>query len=55
MLRRLHRQAVEVSEGKLERKKSKRQRIVQFFRSRKQKPQDTDDVPVRPPPKLYET
>ncbi|KAF2829747.1 hypothetical protein CC86DRAFT_316926 [Ophiobolus disseminans] len=49
MLRRLHKQAVEVSEEKLQKKKSKRQRIVQFFRSRKQKPQGHDDVPIRIP------
>jgi hypothetical protein len=47
MLRRLHRQAVEdVGEGKLERKKSKRQRIVEFFRSRKGKTQGGGEVPV---------
>lgn len=49
MLRRFHKQAVEVSEAKLERKRSKRQRVVEFFRSRKQKPQGRDVAPVRPP------
>ncbi|KAF2027498.1 hypothetical protein EK21DRAFT_71723 [Setomelanomma holmii] len=46
MLRRLHKHVVEVNEeGKLERKKSKRQRIVQFFqRSRKQTPQNHDQA-----------
>jgi len=43
----MHRQAVEeVGEGKLERKKSKRQRIAQFFKSRKQKSTTTEDAPV---------
>jgi hypothetical protein len=51
-LRRLHKQAVEVGDGKLERKKSKRQRIVHFFRSKGPKSQSGDGVvvAVRPPP-----
>ncbi|CAO2651033.1 Nn.00g093300.m01.CDS01 [Neocucurbitaria sp. VM-36] len=48
MLRRLHMEMVEESDRKLERKQSKRQRIVQFFRWKKQKPQSHDEVPVRP-------
>jgi hypothetical protein len=47
MLRRLHKQAVEVSDVKLEGKKSKRQRIVRFFRLRGHKPEIHDEVPVR--------
>ncbi|KAF1851951.1 uncharacterized protein K460DRAFT_401950 [Cucurbitaria berberidis CBS 394.84] len=44
MLPRLHTEMVEDSDTKLERKRSKRQRIVQFFRWRKQKPQSHDEV-----------
>ncbi|KAH7090511.1 hypothetical protein FB567DRAFT_520029 [Paraphoma chrysanthemicola] len=48
MLRRLHKQEVEVSAGKLERKKSKRQRIVQWLsRSRKQKAGSHDENPPK--------
>ncbi|KAJ4368931.1 hypothetical protein N0V83_006013 [Neocucurbitaria cava] len=39
---------VEDSGRKLERRQSKRQRIVQFFRWRKQKPQSHDVISVRP-------
>jgi hypothetical protein len=49
MLRKLHKQVVEEAPGKLERKRSKRQRIVQFFRSRKQQPELQGKVPVCPP------
>ena len=45
--------ATEAGDGKLERKKSKRQRIVHFFRSRKQAPEVHDEVPVRIPLTLF--
>ncbi|KAH4339137.1 hypothetical protein HBH98_209300 [Parastagonospora nodorum] len=47
MLRRLHNKSVEVSEVKLGRKTSKRQRISQFFRSRKQKPEARNAAPEK--------
>jgi hypothetical protein len=46
MLRRLHKQAVEEGDGKLQRKKSKRQRIVHFFRSKGPKSQSDDGAAV---------
>lgn len=46
MLRRLHHQGSEMGDGKLERKRSKRQRIAQFFKPKKLQPVH-DDVPVR--------
>lgn len=49
MLPRLHAEMGEKNEGKLERRRSKRQRLVQFFKTWKQKPQGHDDAPVRPP------
>jgi hypothetical protein len=36
------------STGKLERRRSKRQRVLKFFKSWKQKPQGHDEVVVRP-------
>jgi len=56
MLGRLHTDMAEENEGTLGRRRSKRQRIVQFFRLWKQKPQSHDDAFVRaafrytPPP-----
>jgi hypothetical protein len=51
MLSRLHTDMANEKEnaGKLERRRSKRQRFLKFFRSWKQKPQAHDEVTVRPP------
>jgi hypothetical protein len=50
MLRRLHNDMVGEKVGKLERRRSKRQRILNFFTSWKQKrPQSHEEVAVRPP------
>jgi hypothetical protein len=46
MLRRLHRQAGDMGDGKLERKRSKRQRIAQFFKPKRLQPLH-HQVPVR--------
>jgi hypothetical protein len=52
MLRRLYNDMANEKEnaGRLERRRSKRQRILKFFRSWKQKPQGHDEVATRPPP-----
>ncbi len=50
MLRRFHSDMVEYGDTKAERKKSKRQRIIHFFRWRKQKPQNSSERAVRPTP-----
>ena len=51
MLSRLHTDMADekANVGKLERRRSKRQRFLKFFRSWKQKPQGHDEVTVRPP------
>lgn len=51
MLRRLHNEMVDERNMKLERKKSKRERILQLFRWRKGKPQKHNDV--RPSTLVY--
>jgi hypothetical protein len=50
MLQRLHNDMIDENEstGKLERRRSKRQRVLKFFRSWKQKPQGHEEVVVRP-------
>jgi hypothetical protein len=51
MLRRfsMHTPAAEVTGPKLERKQSKRQRVLRFFRTKKQKSLGHDEVTVRSP------
>ncbi|KAH7398826.1 hypothetical protein DE146DRAFT_677947 [Phaeosphaeria sp. MPI-PUGE-AT-0046c] len=49
MLRRLHSKAVKMDEGKLERKTSKRQKIVQFFKSRRRKSGSHEEAPEKIP------
>jgi hypothetical protein len=50
MLRRLHNDMGDENTGKLERRRSKRQRVLKFFKSlRPNKPQGHDEVDVRPP------
>ncbi|OAL50173.1 hypothetical protein IQ07DRAFT_509914 [Pyrenochaeta sp. DS3sAY3a] len=46
MLRRLHKEMVEDHDLKLERKKSKRQRLLQFFRWKKLKPQSHNEISI---------